>query len=309
MANETVFRRYEKNPIITAKAVPTASTIFNSAVMPCGDRYVGVFRVDTQCYNSELHVGWSDDALHWDVEPERMVVPWPDGDEPEDDLMNGYDPRLQKIDDTYYITFCAENHGPTLGIVETKDFKHFRRVSNAVPPYNRNGVLFPRKINGMYAMLHRPSDTGHTAFGDIFFAESPDLVYWGRHRWVFGPKPGWQRTKVGAGPCPIEIDEGWLLIYHGVRFTCNGFVYSVGGAILDKEKPWKVLYRTKRYLLYPTELYEMVGDIPNVIFPCAALIDEKKNEMALYYGGADTCVCVAYADMDELVKFIKDNSF
>jgi beta-1,4-mannooligosaccharide/beta-1,4-mannosyl-N-acetylglucosamine phosphorylase len=308
MANETVFRRYERNPIITPSLVPGANSIFNSAVMPYKGGYVGVFRIDTQAYESHLHLGWSDDGLDWRIEPKRLRIPWDDPEFSADDGL-GYDPRLQRIGGTYYVSWCAEYHGPTIGIAETKDFRKFRRICNAVPPYNRNAVLFPRKIDGKFAMLHRPSDRGHTPFGDIFYATSPDLVHWGRHVFVMGPRGGWQSTKVGAGPAPIELDDCWLLIYHGVRTTCNGFVYYAGGALLDLEKPWKVLYRTKRYMLAPTELYETTGDVPNVVFPCAAVIDKKRNEMALYYGCADTCVGVAFADMDEIVKFIKKNSF
>ena len=105
-------------------------------------------------------------------------------------------------------------------------------------------------------MLSRPSDTGHTAFGDIFYSQSPDLEYWGHHRFVMGTFGGdasaWQATKIGPGPVPIETDEGWLLIYHGVLQTCNGFVYRMGCALLDLEQPWKVLYRSKYYILGPS---------------------------------------------------------
>ena len=123
----------------------------------------------------------------------------------------------------------------------------------------------------MYLMLSRPSDTGHTPFGDIFISQSPDLKFWGCHRHVMstvkGDESAWQSTKIGAGPIPIETDEGWLLIYHGVINTCNGFVYRMGAALLDKDEPWKVLYRSKDYILAPYELYECVGDVPNVTFP------------------------------------------
>ena len=129
----------------------------------------------------------------------------------------------------------------------------FHQMENAFLPYNRNGVLFPRKIEGKFAMLSRPSDTGHTRFGDIFYSESPDLTHWGHHRHVMSPTWGWQATKIGAGPTPIETSEGWLLIYHGVLTSCNGFVYSFGAALSDPEKPWKVIYRTRPYLLNPRE--------------------------------------------------------
>jgi beta-1,4-mannooligosaccharide/beta-1,4-mannosyl-N-acetylglucosamine phosphorylase len=157
-------------------------------------------------------------------------------------------------------------------------------------------------------MLSRPSDRGHTPFGDMFYSESPDLEYWGHHRFVMQPKGSWQSTKIGAGPIPIETSEGWLLFYHGVLTSCNGFEYSFGAALLDLDQPWKVLYRTAPYLLGPSEMYERVGDTSNVVFPCAALCDAPSGRIAIYYGGADTVVCLAFAYIDDVVDFIKDNS-
>ena len=170
-------------------------------------------------------------------------------------------------------------------------------------------MLFPRRINGSYAMLSRPSDTGHTPFGDIFYSESPDMVHWGRHRFVMAPKPWtWQSTKVGAGPIPIETEEGWLLIYHGVLTSCNGFVYSMGAALLDLDQPWKVMYRSAPYLMSPQTHYENVGDVPNVVFPCAALVDAPTGRVAIYYGAADTVTGLAFGYVDEIIDWLKHNS-
>lgn len=309
MANETVFTRYEGNPIITPDQVPGANSIFNSAVIEFGDGYVGVFRIDGIDGHMDLHLGQSKDGIKWDIDPKPVRFPWDDPDGAPQPHSYGYDPRITKIEDTYYITWCNDNHGPTIGIAETKDFQTFRFIENAFPPYNRNGVLFPRKIGGYYAMLHRPSDRGHTPFGDIFYCSSPDLVFWGKHRLVFGPRGGWQSLKVGAGPVPIETDEGWLMIYHGVLLSCNGYVYRAGAALLDRERPWKVLYRTRDYLLSPTELYERVGDVPNVTFPVATLLDKRTGRLALYYGCADTYVGLAYAQLEDVVRFTKEHSF
>ena len=159
-------------------------------------------------------------------------------------------------------------------------------------------------------MLSRPSDSGHTPFGDIFLSESPDLTYWGRHRKVMskGAAGWWQDVKIGAGPVPIETTEGWLLFYHGVVGTCNGLVYSMGAALLDRDQPSKVLYRCRDYLLTPEEPYETVGFVPNVVFPCAALHDAATGRIAIYYGAADTHVAVAYTYADELIRYIKANS-
>ena len=149
------------------------------------------------------------------------------------------------------MSWCNGYHGPTIGLAYTHDFVTFHQLENAFLPYNRNGVLFPRRIDGRYAMLSRPSDRGHTPFGDMYYSESPDLCFWGRHRFVMAPTGGWQSTKVGPGPTPIETSEGWLLFYHGVLTSCNGFVYSFGAALLDLDQPWKVIYRTEPYLLSP----------------------------------------------------------
>ncbi len=218
-------------------------------------------------------------------------------------------PRVCWLEDRYYVTWCNGYHGPTIGVGYTYDFRTFHQLENAFLPYNRNGVLFPRKIGDKYAMLSRPSDTGHTPFGDMFYSDSPDMIHWGHHRHLMAPAGGWQATKVGAGPTPIETSEGWLLIYHGVITSCNGFVYSFGAALVDLEEPWKVIYRTKPYLLNPREYYECVGDVPNVVFPCAALCDPPTGRIAIYYGGADTVTCLAYTKFDELIDFVKDNSF
>ena len=161
-------------------------------------------------------------------------------------------------------------------------------------------------------MLSRPSDNGHTPFGDIFYSESPDLCFWGRHRHVMSPakfeESAWQCTKIGAGPIPIETPEGWLLIYHGVLASCNGFVYSFGSALLDLDQPWKVKFRSGPYLLSPQTIYECTGDVPNVTFPCAALHDEETGRIAIYYGCADTVTGLAFGYIPEIIEFTKKTS-
>jgi beta-1,4-mannooligosaccharide/beta-1,4-mannosyl-N-acetylglucosamine phosphorylase len=307
MANETVFKRYEGNPIVTASAVPRANSIHNSAIVKTADGYKGIFRIDEINMDYTLHVGTSPDGIDWDIEPERLTM---QSDNPEIRMTRAsYDPRITLLDGTYYVTWCnSDEQGPCIGMATTQDFKTFQQSENPLPPANRNCVIFPEKINGQFAMLHRPSDRGHTPFGDIYYAASPDLVHWGEHRFLFGPRGGWQSLKTGPGPHPIRTDHGWLLLYHGVWMSCNGYLYSMGGALLDLDQPWKTLYRTEDYLLYPTELYERVGDVPNVIFPSSATLEDN-NTIRVYYGCADTCISIAEADMDELIDFIKEHSF
>ncbi|MFB3895717.1 MAG: glycoside hydrolase family 130 protein [bacterium] len=307
LGNEPILKRYPGNPIIPRNAIPTSNSIFNSAVVPFGKEYRGVFRIDDQARTMQMHAGSSKDGIHWILDPEP--IQWKTKNPELAKFVYGYDPRVVELDGIYYITWCHWYHGASIGIGKTTDFKTFELIDVALPPFNRNAVLFPRKIKGEYAMFHRPSDNGHTPFGDIFVSFSKDLVYWGKHRFVMGTRGGWQSTKVGAGPIPIETKEGWVLIYHGVLTSCNGFVYSAGAALLDLDEPWKVIYRTKRYILAPTELYECVGDVPNVVFPCAALYDKPTDELKVYYGAADTCVCLATCKLKDLIAYIKENSF
>jgi beta-1,4-mannooligosaccharide/beta-1,4-mannosyl-N-acetylglucosamine phosphorylase len=301
-----VLWRSSRNPILTRDGIPGANSVFNSAVVPFGGGFAGVFRVDDTRRTMNLHAGRSADGLHWEIEPEPIVLVPADRRvaELQDRFEHAYDPRVTWIEDRYYVTWCSGYHGPTIGVACTTDFETFHQLEHAFLPFNRNGVLFPRRIHGSYAMLSRPSDGGHTPFGDVFLSESPDLVHWGRHRHVLAPVPlTWESTKVGAGPTPIETDDGWLVLYHGVLTSCNGFVYSMGAALLDLDEPWKVVARGSRYLLAPHAPYERVGDVPNVVFPCAALVEREADRVSVYYGAADTVVCLAFGHLSELCAF------
>jgi len=305
--NQPLLKRYEGNPIIPRNAIPCSNSIFNSAVVPFGKEYRGVFRVDNQCRDMTLHAGKSKDGIHWEIEHEQ--IKWQCTDSDIARFEYGYDPRITPLEGKYYVTWCHGYHGPCIGMGMTEDFKTFQLLEIALPPFNRNAVLFPRKIHGEYVMFHRPSDNGHTPFGDIFLARSKDLIYWGKHRFVMGARDGWQSTKIGAGPVPIETSDGWVLIYHGVLTSCNGFIYSTGAAILDLDQPWKVIHRTRRYILAPTEIYESCGDTPNVVFPCATIHDKATDELRVYYGAADTHTCLATCKLADLIEFIKENRY
>lgn len=305
-----VLWRYTENPIIGRYDIPTSNSIFNSAVVPFEDGFAGVFRCDNKAVQMNIHAGFSKDAIHWNINHEPIVMQA--GNTQMIDSDYKYDPRVTFIEDRYWITWCNGYHGPTIGIAYTFDFKEFFQCENAFLPFNRNGVLFPKKINGKYVMLSRPSDNGHTPFGDIYLSHSPDMKYWGEHRCVMKVTPfedsAWQCTKIGAGSVPIWTDEGWLIFYHGVIHTCNGFRYSIGSALLDEKEPHKVNYRTQPYLMAPAENYEQVGDVPNVIFPCAALHSLEEDKLALYYGAADTVTALAFGHISEIIAFTKQNS-
>jgi beta-1,4-mannooligosaccharide/beta-1,4-mannosyl-N-acetylglucosamine phosphorylase len=303
-----VLYRYTENPVVPARAIKASTYVHNSAVVAHEGAFRGVFRIDNRSRRMQLHAGRSKDGLRWklDEDPIRFHC-----DDPEIGRFTyGYDPRLVRIEGRTYVMWCNGYHGPTIGLGYTDDFVTYHQLENALLPFNRNGVLFPRRIRGQYLLLSRPSDNGHTPFGEIYLSHSPDLIHWGRHRHVMAPireENGWQSTKIGAGPAPIETSEGFLLIYHGVNTTCNGFVYSAGAALLDLDEPWKVVARCDPYLLTPSTLYESVGNVPNVVFPCGALVDGPTGKLALYYGSADTVVSVAFGYVQDIVRFVLDN--
>ena len=303
--NEVIWR-HDANPIIDRYSIPSSNSIFNSAVVRFGDGFAGVFRCDNRRVQMNIFAGFSKDGIHWDINHDPIEFECGNTDDIESTYK--YDPRVTWIEDRYWITWCNGYKGqPTIGIGYTFDFQTFYQCENAFLPFNRNGVLFPEKINGLYAMLSRPSDSGHTPFGDIYVSYSSDMKFWGLHRLIMRPTPfedsAWQCLKIGAGPIPIKTEEGWLVFYHGVIRTCNGYRYSMGAALLDLEQPDKVLHRSMEYLLAPATLYELTGDVPGVVFPCAALTEGDR--CTIYYGAADTHVAMAHCHISELLEWLK----
>ncbi len=307
--NTDVVWRYDGNPILTSKNAKNARSVLNSAVVPFEDGYAGIFRVDDKSLIGHLHVGKSKDGINWTIDSEQITFITEDNETA--GFFYGFDPRICFIEDRYYITWCnvIQGEGSTSGLAYTFDFKTFYQLPNIYPLYNRNTVLFPKKIDGKFGLLNRPTGRGHCVGGSIYYSESPDMIYWGKHRLVMQPKDGWQGVKIGAGPIPIETDEGWLLFYHGVTNFASGFMYSMGAALLDKEKPWRTLYRTKSLIMGPDAYYERVGDCNNVVFPCAALTDSETGRIAIYYGAADTVVGLAFCKIDEIIDYVKKYSF
>ena len=300
--------RYSKNPVIQRFPNKEVSRVFNSALAYFNGEFVGVFRGDGLDDIPHLYIGHSKDGVNFKIEEERIQFVDKNGN-PVKETMYQYDPRVIPFEDRFYIVWCDELCGPTIAIAETYDFKKFVKLDNPFLPYNRNGVLFPRKINDKYYMLSRPSDSGHTAFGDIFISESKDLDYWGNHKVVATRGyECWCALKIGAGPVPIELDDGWLIFTHGVNRTCNGYVYSMGAMILDHDDPSQVKYRCKNFLLTPEKEYETIGFVPNVTFPTCALVDSKTGHIAIYYGAADSYTALAFTTVDRVVEYIKKNS-
>jgi beta-1,4-mannooligosaccharide/beta-1,4-mannosyl-N-acetylglucosamine phosphorylase len=306
--------RYSKNPVIDRNPIEGVTRIFNSAVIPYKGEFIALLRAEECNGRPFLRMGRSKDGINFDIQNVKFDIVYENGDTVPR-LFCQYDPRIVEIEGIYYILWCGQQLDdpkyPNICVAKTTDFKKFIHVSNPVLPPQRNGVFFPRKIKGEYVFLSRPSDLGHTRFGDIFASFSKDMVYWGKHKSVLrseSNQAAWCGTKIGAGPAPIETSEGWLLFYHGVTAPCNGYVYSMGAAILDIDDPSKCLYNCEYHILTPEMPYETKGFVDNVIFPCATLCDSETGRIAIYYGAADTVTALAFTTVSEIVAYIKKHS-
>jgi len=191
---------------------------------------------------------------------------------------------------------------PGISLIATKDFSQFKRLGQQLIPPNKDASLFPRTIDGHYALINRPIVEGRA---DIWVSFSPDLKYWGEHRVLLRARHrSWDAETIGLGPPPIETPEGWLLIYHGTRATVSGSIYRVGMALLDLET-LKVIHRAKDWILGPEQTYERIGDVNSIVFPCGAIVDGKTNEILIYYGAADSVVGLVAAKLDEVLDYLK----
>jgi predicted GH43/DUF377 family glycosyl hydrolase len=295
-------RRHEGNPILTAQDFPRpVNSVFNAGAAKCDSEYILLNRVQGLEGTSCLWVARGRDGYHFAPDPEPAMVPSTEEPFVRYEEYGIEDPRITRIGDTYYITYvCYSSFDCRVGLALTRDFWAFERVGLISLPDNKDAVLFPGKIGDRYARLDRPM-TAISGRRDIWISYSPDLLHWGDARVVMAPRPGrWDGAKIGAGPPPIETEKGWLLIYHGVRGAASGQIYRLGVALLDLEDPSKVVGRAKEAILYPAAPEDFLGDVGNVVFTDGAILEDD-GELKVYYGAADQVMCLATANVDDLI--------
>ncbi len=302
--NNALFKRYEGNPIITPAKWPyLANATFNPGAIKHNGETLLLVRVEDMRGFSHLTIARSKDGkTNWQINEEPLLKPEPSIKEEQWGLE---DPRIVYLEDRqqYAITYVSfSKGGPTVSLALSNDFKTIERQGAMLPPEDKDASLLPRKINGRYVLIHRPIIRGEA---HIWISFSPDLKYWGDHKILIPVRPGWwDCSKVGLGPPPIETKDGWLVIYHGIRVTASGSLYRVGLALLDLDEPWRVVKRSDCWVFGPRERYERIGDVPGVTFPTGVTVDKKNGELNVYYGAADSSVCLATAKLDKLVDFI-----
>ncbi|HEX7809644.1 MAG TPA: glycosidase, partial [Thermoanaerobaculia bacterium] len=272
---ESLFRRSHSNPILTAADWPyPVHTVFNAGATRLQDGTTLLLcRVEDRRGLSHLCAARSADGVGgWVIDRQPTLVADP-ANHPEE-LWGIEDPRITFVPELgkYVIAYTAFGKGgPGVSLATTEDFIHFDRLGLIMQPDDKDAALLPRRIDGMFALVHRPvADTG----AHVWISYSPDLRSWGNHQMMLPARRGgwWDANKVGLSPPLIETPGGWLMIYHGVRHNAAGSLYRLGLALFDLERPERLLLRGDEWIFGPEMEYETTGDVNNVTFPCGYTI-------------------------------------
>ncbi len=319
-----MLHRHPKRPILSRDEVPDvppeivdATSVFNPGATIFEDQVLLLARVQTRGRRTHLLVARSDDGIAFTLEPRLVHFAGIEnvGRTLGETIYHVYDPRITRIGDDYFIVVAIDlDHGCRLGLAQTRDFVSFRFVGLVGDHESRNGVLLPEQIDGRYLLLERPNDVrlpdGVVSGNTIVLSASRDLRDWQRVGPVMTGRPHYWDELIGPGPPPIRTHAGWLLLYHGIASHGSlGSIYQAGAVLLDHQDPTRVLARTRDNLLEPRQLYELVGQVPNVVFPSGMTVaDVGPDGMAddeclvtVYYGGADTVIGRATARVGELI--------
>lgn len=303
----TLFRRHDDNPILTARDWPyPVHSVFNPGAtrMPDGSTLL-LCRAEDRRGFSHLCVARSPNGVdHWQIDDAPTLV-----SNGVDECWGIEDPRITYVPElaSYVIAYTGfTKGGPGVCLAQTEDFKTFTRMGLVMQPDDKDAALLPRRINGSFALLHRPaSDTG----AHIWMSFSPDLRNWGSHQLVLKARKGawWDAHKVGLSTPLIETQSGWLMIYHGVRHTASGCLYRVGLALFARDEPTRCIVRGDAWVFGPEAEYECFGDVNNVVFPCGYTMDNDGDTLRLYYGAADMCIAMATASVHDLLEWLFEN--
>jgi predicted GH43/DUF377 family glycosyl hydrolase len=249
---------------------------------------------------------FNDDGItNWEIDPLQGLHPIVDGFQ---EHWGIEDPRITRIGDEYFVVYVGYSAaGPLVLLAITKDFVSWERKGVLMSPEDKDAALFPTTFDGRWALIHRPTPSMAGSGSHIWMSLSPDLRHWGDSRVLLPARRGgwWDANKVGLGPPPLLTKQGWLVCYHGVRVTASGSVYRLGLALLDRDDPIQVLARGNEWVLGPNEVYERNGDVPDVIFPCGWVLRDDGDTLHLYYGAADSVVCLAEASLATLLDHLE----
>jgi len=308
--SEELFHRNTHNPILTAQDWPyPVNSVFNpgATLLPDGTTLL-LCRVEDRSGRSHLCSARSRNGIDgWQIDSQPTFLPdsenYPEETWGIEDARITYSAELSK----FAITYTSYSPGgPGVSLALTRDFRKFERFGVVMLPQDKDAALLPRRIDGYWALIHRPMDT----FGNhIWLSYSPDLHHWGRHKLILKARRGvwWDANKIGLSPPLIETAQGWLMIYHGVRQTASGSLYRLGLALFERENPEHCLRRGTIWVFGPQTPYEREGDVPNVVFACGYTLLPDGDTLNLYYGCADSGIALATASIQSLLDWLARN--
>lgn len=306
-----LFTRYSGNPILSRPDWPyPINSVFNAGAvrLPEGDTLL-LCRVEDRTGLSHLCAARSANGVDdWRIDPQPTLLANP-RDFPEE-IWGIEDPRITYVPELeqYAIAYTSfARGGPGVSLALTSDFRSFERLGVIMPPEDKDAALLPRRINGYWAMIHRPVTT---LGAHMWISYSPDLRHWGNHKIILEARRGgwWDANKIGLCSPPIETSRGWLTIYHGVRQTASGCIYRMGLALFDLENPEVCVQRGDSWIFGPEAPYERNGDVNDVVFPCGQTIAADGDTIQLYYGAADSCMAMATGSIRCLLAWLEAHS-
>jgi len=298
----SVVSRYKGNPILTKNDIPyPVATVHNAGVVKHRDDYIMLFRSHLLNGRSIIGKAVSKNGYDFKVDRDPFLIPAPAGIFADFEEFGVEDLRINPLDGTFYLTYSGYSRfGVRIILAKTDDFITLERIAPISQADMRNIVLFPEKINNLYLRLDRPHT--HINPWSIWISYSPDLIHWGGSRILIKPQHyHWDELKVGPGAPPIKTSEGWLNIFHGVYSTMAGTVYRLGVALHDLQDPARLIGVSDDWILQPEDSWEISGYVPNVVFTCGA-IREDDDTVKIYWGGADSVMCVGTAQISELIR-------
>jgi predicted GH43/DUF377 family glycosyl hydrolase len=304
---ETLLERSPKNPILTASDWPyPVHTVFNPAATTLRDGTTLLLcRVEDRRGHSHLCAARSKNGVDgWVIDPQPTMQPLPDT-HPEE-MWGIEDPRITFVPELgkYAVAYTAfSKSGPGVALAMTADFVTFERYGLIMQPDDKDAALLPRRIDGNFALVHRPV---HDSGAHAWISFSPDLRNWGGHKLMLQARRGgwWDANKVGLSPPLIETSRGWLMIYHGVRVNAAGALYRLGLALFDLNAPDQCILRGDEWIFGPEAPYETVGDVANVTFPCGYTIAPDGDTLHVYYGAADTSIALATGSIRAMLAWL-----
>ncbi len=305
------FVRHDGNPILTAEMWPYAvHSVFNAGAIRLHDgETLLLARVEDRRGISHLCAARSENGLdNWRIDPEPTLMPDPIN-HPEE-VWGVEDPRITWLPEKerYAVAYtCYSRGGPGVAIALTEDFRTFDRLGMIITPDDKDAAVLPYRIDGRWALIHRPSSPERLAH--MWLSFSPDLKHWGSSMVLMEARRGawWDARKIGLSTAPLQTDRGWFFLYHGVRETAAGSLYRLGAGLLDLDDPRHVLLRSDEWFFGPDAPYERMGDVPDVVFPCGCTLADDGDTLRLYYGAADTSLCLATASLSRLLEWLEEH--